>query len=331
MKFLLSLLLLPSLALAASVTGTVTLLDGTPLGGAVVKVGADSVVSLANGSFTLGRSTSIASRSGKTIPVTSHLAIENGRPRLSFGGFDIAGRARPANGFARMPVEGHQSIGGRSAATGDTLKLTWNGKRIFALPVPSDTTVAFKIDTAWKDDAGIPWNPRIGYGSLFDARDGQTYRTVVIGSQMWMAENLNFKMDSSWWFLNSPNNGLKYGRIYNWATAMGLGDSCNRRSCSSQVTTRHKGSCPEGWHVPVNAEWTKLHDTTLPGGHSGLLLKSSTGWNNNDHGNDSTGFRALPGGWRSEYGVFFNRNISAYFWTASRHGGLNAYNRYLYN
>ena len=97
---LLPLLLAPALALAGTYSGTVTLLDGTPVVGAVIKAGTDSVTSSTDGSWTLARASGIASRSGKTISVTSHLTLENRRPRLTFGGMDITGRT------AHKPVSG---------------------------------------------------------------------------------------------------------------------------------------------------------------------------------------------------------------------------------
>jgi len=87
----------PALALCATFSGTVTLLDGTPVGGAVIKAGTDSVVTSGSGAFSMARSAGIASRSGRTVSVTSHLVIENGHPRLSFGGADISGRSRASS------------------------------------------------------------------------------------------------------------------------------------------------------------------------------------------------------------------------------------------
>lgn len=86
---------------------------------------------------------------------------------------------------------------------------------------------------------------------LVDARDGQAYRTATIGSQTWIAQNLNYQADSSWWYNSSADSGAKYGRLYTWAAAMGLDDSCNAFDCSEQVAPIHRGACPSGWHVPT--------------------------------------------------------------------------------
>jgi len=315
MKPFLSLLLAPALALCGTFSGTVVSLDGTPVVGAVIKSGTDSAVSNPNGAWSVASVTGIASRAGKTIPVTSHLAVEIGRPRLSFAGFDIAGRP-VATAAVRNAIP---RVAARSAAGSDTLKVYWRGKRLTVLPVPTDTgNVVFKIDTAWKNDAGIPWNPRISYGSLLDTRDRQTYRTVTIGTQTWMAENLNFAVDDgtgSWWYGNSKQDGDRTGRLYSWATTMGLPLACNREICSTQVTAR-TGACPSGWHVPSNAEWDTLRRVTeaesdIGASRAAHALKSIAGWSDNAGGDDRHGFRILPSGWAST-GTFRMADTSTY-------------------
>lgn len=295
-------LLAPSLALCGTYSGTVVSLDGTPVVGATVKAGTDSVTTTADGSFALARTAGIASRSGKTIPVTSHLTIENGRPRISFGEMDVSGRPVSKAGTRHFPSNAPAA---RSQAAPDTLRVYWKGNRLVVLPVPTDTgSVTFKIDTAWKDDAGIPWNPRIAYGSLFDSRDGQTYRTVTIGTHTWMAQNLNFVADAgtaSWNYRDSSHYGERYGRLYTWAGALGLPASCNRAICSTQIVST-RSVCPQDWHIPSVSEWDLLRSTVEADIGSGLAaraLKSTTGWHDNGGGDDRHGFRIIPSGWVS--------------------------------
>lgn len=125
-------------------------------------------------------------------------------------------------------------------------------------------------------------------GTFRDGRDGQTYKTVKIGSQTWTAQNLNYLpdimrgndgfTDSSWCYGNLESNCAKYGRLYTWYGA--------------------HGACPEGWRLPT---WTDWKDLVIQlggfyGETTGKKLKSKTGWDENGNGTDDIGFGALPGG-----------------------------------
>jgi len=329
---LLSLFLAPTLALASPVfgpvSGTVTLLDGTPVAGAVVKRDADSTVTTGDGRFVLGRAAGIASRPARAILASSHLAVENGHPRLSYAGMDVAGRSSAVT--RQIPSNSSRCLAARAFAASDTLKVYWKGKRLTVQGCASDTVVTLRIDTAWMDDAGIPWNPRIAYGSHFDARDGQTYRTVTIGAQTWMAQNLNRKVDSSWTYeerawqtgellSDSVATGSKYGRLYLWSAAMGLNDTCNRKSCASQVSAKHQGVCPAGWHVPSDTEWSALQIEA--DGHlyrDGIWLKSTGDWSTSQNGGwDCLGFRALPAGERDIYQHFTGKTYAGNWWAGT--------------
>ncbi|MCL2284209.1 MAG: hypothetical protein FWC26_12910 [Fibromonadales bacterium] len=95
---------------------------------------------------------------------------------------------------------------------------------------------------------------------LIDSRDNKTYKTVVIGTQTWMAENLNYNASGSKCYDNADSNCVKYGRLYNWATAMYIDTTYN--SSIYTASAKHKGVCPTGWHIPSNAEWTVLTNYT---------------------------------------------------------------------
>jgi len=151
------------------------------------------------------------------------------------------------------------------------------------------------------------------YGALIDSRDGKKYRTVVIGNQTWMAENLNYNASGSVCYKNDPANCAKYGRLYNWATVMALPSSCNNSVCASQVQSKHCGICPEGWHVPSDAEWTTLTDYVVGSSTvGGTKLKATSGWNDNGNGTDNYGFSALPGGSSDSSGDGFS-----FWWSSS--------------
>src|SRR5574344_499811 len=99
------------------------------------------------------------------------------------------------------------------------------------------------------------------YGTLTDSRDGQTYKTIVIGTQTWMAENLNFETEESYCLDDDAVNCSKYGRLYKWAAAMdGAGTwTSNGKGCGYDVTCSPiypvRGICPEGWHLPDTTEF----------------------------------------------------------------------------
>jgi uncharacterized protein (TIGR02145 family) len=169
-----------------------------------------------------------------------------------------------------------------------------------------------------------------------DARDNQMYRKVKIGNQTWMAENLNYDTadgTGSWCYNNADSNCVKYGRLYNWNTAMAGATS------STGNPSGVRGVCPSGWHLPSRAEWGELAifagGTGIYGddlyGMAGKTLKSTSGWSNGGNGTDEYGFSALPSGDRSPNGVF---NYAGYhgggWWTATV-AGTNPYYRYMTN
>jgi len=305
-------------AAAVSASGTVLGVDGKPLPGLVVRLALGNVSSTtdASGAWSLGTTpTVIASR--VAIPVANgRLMLEDGRLSVGFEGRDVSGR-----GLGRPSSLPRSLMGAaRAADVPDTLLYTWNGKvRLRDTISISQTGIVRTLDT--NVNAGIV------YGYLEDARDGQTYRAVKIGSQVWMAQNLNFKVDSSYCYDNDTANCTKFGRLYKWATAMGLNDSCNTKLCSSQVTAKRQGVCPSGWHVPSDAEWTKLTDTTLASATSGTLLKSTSGWSTNT-GTDTYGFRALPGGYAGG-ASFYEFGVLSCLWSATTYTASYAWVRYM--
>jgi uncharacterized protein (TIGR02145 family) len=159
------------------------------------------------------------------------------------------------------------------------------------------------------------------FATFTDSRNGQRYRIVTIGTQTWMAENLNFNASGSVCNDNIPANCNIYGRLYDWATAMAGAASSNTNPSGV------RGVCPAGWHLPSDAEWTVL--TNFAGGVStaGTRLKAKSGWSGiNGNGTDNFGFSALPGGDRSTNGSFDNVGTYGYWWTATE-SGSNAFNR----
>jgi len=139
-----------------------------------------------------------------------------------------------------------------------------------------------------------------------DPRDGKVYRTVKIGEQVWMAENLAYNAPDSKCYNNDESNGSKYGRLYNWNTAM--------------------KACPPDWHLPSKDEWQTLVDFAGGDKIAGKKLKAKNGWN----GTDDFDFFALPGGCGNSDGSFSNIDYYGYWWVATDIGTDDAYDRCLY-
>jgi len=167
--------------------------------------------------------------------------------------------------------------------------------------------------------------------------EGKTYKTVVIGTQTWMAENLNYNVTGSKCY-NNIDNCTKHGRLYDWATAMALPSSCKSNYCSSQINAKHKGICPTGWHIPSDADWNVLMKFVNPScidnaytcAGARTKLKATNGWNNNGNGEDKFGFSALPGG-LGAYGTFYSVGNSGTWWSASENFRASAYSPCIYD
>jgi uncharacterized protein (TIGR02145 family) len=166
-------------------------------------------------------------------------------------------------------------------------------------------------------------------GNLFSEDDpvsdyeGNSYKTVKIGTQIWMAENLRttrysngdeipeVAADANWaglstgaycWYDNDVANKTRFGALYNWFSVQ---DSRN--------------IAPSGWHIPTDAEWTIL-ETYLGGGSvAGGKMKSPAIWQSPNTGGDNrSGFAAFPGGYRNGvYGTYEQMNMLTYWWSAT--------------
>ena len=155
-------------------------------------------------------------------------------------------------------------------------------------------------------------------GSVTDSRDNKTYKTVQIGSQTWMAENLNFEATNSYCFKNSAEYCAEYGRLYTWGAAMdSVGEwSENSKGCGDydsdcSPTYPVRGVCLDGWHLPSRAEWDTLFSAVGGKSTAGKVLKSMSGWENWDkksgNGTDDFGFSAFPAGYRNYYEKFLRQ------------------------
>jgi uncharacterized protein (TIGR02145 family) len=172
------------------------------------------------------------------------------------------------------------------------------------------------------------------YGSV--THQDITYKTVVIGTQNWMAENITRGSSTVCYGNTDPDNCEEYigSRLYNWAEAMALPSNynCNSTSCASRLSAKHKGICPSGWHIPDNDEWRTL--LNFVGNNQGTKLKSASGWYNNGNGTDDFGFTSLPDGYGVPdggfYGGLYDAGKRSDWWTASEYNASEAYYWELY-
>lgn len=153
---------------------------------------------------------------------------------------------------------------------------------------------------------------RCTYGSLYDERDGQTYKTVKIGEQWWMAENLRYEdAEQSVCYTDNPDNCLIYGKLYTRKGAL--------------------NDCPNGWHLPTENEWLKLREYakgTIDKNNVGQYLRADTLWNVSGLGvgYDAFGFSALPAGVKDHDG-WWGLNTHTHFWLSDfwKNGSDNCY------
>ncbi len=159
-----------------------------------------------------------------------------------------------------------------------------------------------------------------------DSRDGRKYKTVCIGNQTWMAENLNFNASGSLFYDNESTNGAIYGRLYKWDMIM------NGEASSDQVPSGVRGICPEGWHVPSHDEWNILINYLGGEVYAGGAIRDTAGWNPPNIGaTNSSGFTAKPGGFENGEGIFSMIGETAYWWTSTADIAIPGRNQYVVN
>jgi uncharacterized protein (TIGR02145 family) len=173
---------------------------------------------------------------------------------------------------------------------------------------------------------GKTWfNENLDYGTLEDDRDGRTYRTIKIGKQVWMAENLAYSdsiqspylKGQSWCYNNDSLNCLKGGRYYTWTAAMNIHYKWQEASpyaVDGLIHEPHQGICPDGWHIPRDDEWVEMYDAigTTP---YAMQAKGMPMWKN---ATNESGFSAVPvGPVIYGYGETFNLEVFTSFWSAT--------------
>lgn len=228
----------------------------------------------------------------------------------------------------------------------------------------------------------VPSEFTCGMSTVTD-HEGNVYNTVLIGDQCWMKENMRCTTSPSTgttildyptnsysytgkkaYYVNSnANNTTQYGLLYNWCAAVDtfnvqFGETSTNTTSSNApsitFTGTRRGICPQGWHIPSDAEWTLLTNYVrsqseyVCGSISGSIsdniakaLASRTGWisststcavGNSSANNNATGFTAVPAGNYDNYNYNGFGNF-AYFWSASQNSSYSnyAHSRYLFS
>ncbi|MDR0981864.1 MAG: hypothetical protein LBM07_01295 [Culturomica sp.] len=188
-----------------------------------------------------------------------------------------------------------------------------------------------------------------------DSRDNQVYPTVRIGTQCWMSKNMNVgaRVDGTNYtthqtsgiqktcYSNSESNCTTYGGLYSWDETVN-GENSGSIKYVSGSSTVIQGICPDGWHVPSDAEFKTLEmqlgmtesqadSAGYRGTDEGRKLKSTTGWLYGGNGTNSSGWSGLPGGRRGNSGgTFFIRGTYGLWWSSSEYSSSHAWYRLLY-
>ena len=209
------------------------------------------------------------------------------------------------------------------------------------------------------------YDARLVAGDTFtDERDSKIYKWVKMAGQFWMAENLNYNASGSVCYDNLESNCSKYGRLYDWTTAMALEakyetalygthckDYCYKIDAALledgicpldcyEPSVIHRGVCPAGWHLPSDEEWSELvsfvdsQEKDHVNNNAGIKLKAVSGWSDYEsvsgNGTDEYGFSALPGG-RSIGSGYFEVGFSGNWWGVTERDSANAMNRRIAN
>jgi len=181
----------------------------------------------------------------------------------------------------------------------------------------------------------------IVYGKMSDI-DGNIYKTIKIGNQVWMAENLNVSHYCTGELIPQIKDSLLWSKLNNGAWCyynndIGIGSEYGKLYNGYTINDQ-RGLAPVGWHIPSKAEWDTL--SKVVGGNGTKLKESgSTHWiNSNDPATNSLGFSALPGGWRdclSNGARYMSLQSSGYWWTCTSNGQyiysivIESYNSYI--
>jgi uncharacterized protein (TIGR02145 family) len=200
-----------------------------------------------------------------------------------------------------------------------TMIITKNDGTVIKIPNDSISNITFSPELFYEPV----------FGTMTDSRDGKTYETVRLNNQVWMAQNLDYDVpgvytNSTGSVVDTANPAApvcgKYGRLYDWSTLM------NGDNSSASNPSNVQGICPNGWHLPSDAEWkelemnlgmssTEANNTYWRGTDQGTQMRSTADWYFNGTGTNSSGFNVLPAG--SYDGMFTSITYGSTFWSST--------------
>ena len=330
-------------------------------GGTTNSITANFSAAATSGTLTVTPSNACGNGTARTFAI-----VVSATPTASAAGSDI----NPACGVTTATLAGNNPGVGTGAwsvvsGTATITNSTLFNSGVTALAVPGVATLRWTISnspcTPSTDDVVITTTSCCG--SFVDARDSKTYGAILIGSQCWMSQNLDYSTSGAitpiatgqgaagtqkYCYGDNAANCTTYGGLYEWAEMMNGSVSCNGTGAppNDKCATNVQGICPTGWHIPSHYEWTTLEKNvgTNPGAFPYDI--TTTGWLGTDEGGNlketgtlhwttpntgatnSSNFAALPGGY-SWSGSFGNVGIYGFWWSATEYDGTYAWSRYL--
>jgi uncharacterized protein (TIGR02145 family) len=252
----------------------------------------------------------------------------------------VSGGNITSDGGSAITIRGACWSTNANPTTGDNITTNGSGTGSFASNLGGLLPgTKYYVRAYATNNAGTAYGNQVSFNSKIADVDGNTYNTVTIGTQVWMAENLattlfnnsnpiaNITDNTAWivdsvamtpaycWYNNNAGTYKIYGAQYNWYAA-------------------NTGNlCPTGWHVPTDAEFKTLEsylgmssgDVNTPyiwrGTDQGSQMKNTSGWATGENGTNTSGLSALPSGYRFGItGVFQGNGINMYWWTATETG-----------
>jgi len=287
-----------------------------------------------------GESVSFTSEHTVVLPTITTTIISDINNNSATGGGNVT-----ENGYAEVTGRGicWNTAGSPVITDSKTENGTGLGEFTSSLTGLNSNTV-YHVRAYATNSAGTQYGSEVSFtsaeGTFTDARDGNTYNYLTLGTQVWMAENLAYLPSVS--EHDEGENNLPYYYVYGYE-----GTDVSDAKASANYSTygalynweASSYACPSGWHLPSDDEWKTLEehlgmtsaDADINGwrssGNVGYKMKSTSGWTDNGNGSNSSGFGALPAGDRNSITGFININADAYFWTATSNNALESWYR----